>query len=145
MSRNSSTRGMRPFSVLLFLSPLLGTRAFSLDSRGSGLRRLDVRSTTDVCASVMDSELRVDISTISVPVISLRSPSFSYLVGKIEDSGSTFGPLCSCPVFLNPAIDSRVSMSRGRSQLRSEQPTRKRGRQHCRTGTGHHRCDESGA
>ena len=43
---------MRPFRVLLFLSPLLGARAFSLDSRESGSRRLDVRSTTDVCASV---------------------------------------------------------------------------------------------
>ena len=65
---------MHPFSVLLFLSPLLGARAFSLDSRGSGPRRLDVRSTTDVCAPVMNTVLIV----------------LGVNFGVITDSGSNF-------------------------------------------------------
>ena len=69
---------MRLFTVLLFLSPLLGARAFSLDSRGSGLRRLDVRSTTDVCASVMYAPIIVNFIGEPQPV------------GEILDSGSTF-------------------------------------------------------
>jgi hypothetical protein len=52
---------MRLFHVLPVLSVLLGARAFSLDSRGSAPHRLDMRSTTDVCASLINVPLEVTL------------------------------------------------------------------------------------
>ena len=43
---------MRLFGALPVLSLLLRARAFSLDSRQSVPHRLDVRDTTDVCATI---------------------------------------------------------------------------------------------
>jgi hypothetical protein len=79
---------MRHFRVLPPLSLLLGARAYSLDSRDPTAHRLDVRATSDVCATVH---------------------SFLALSGTPRIGGSTFkGSLPDVPVFLK---DRQTSVS----------------------------------
>ena len=75
---------MRPFHVLPVLSLLLGAHAFSLDSRGSAPHRLDMRSTTDVCASLTNVPLEVTLPD--------GRPFNAGLIG-----GSTFRPFVHVP------------------------------------------------